>query len=106
MSKLNKKFGGFLDFIREQGVVGLAIGFILGGASKELVTSLIENIIDPVLGLVLGSTEGLDNAVLMFFGAEVRLGAFFSTLLDFIVVAAVVYFIVKGIGFEKLDRKK
>ena len=44
---------GFLTFIREQGVVGLAVGFILGGAISKVVTSLVENIIQPLLGYVL-----------------------------------------------------
>ena len=55
---------------------------------------------------MLGSTKGLEGAVLMLAGAEVKYGAFLSTLLDFIVVAAVVYYIVKGFGFEKLDKKE
>jgi len=97
---------GFMEFVREQGVVGLAVGFVLGGASKEVVTSLIDNIVNPILGLFLGSTKGLENAMFRLFGAEIMYGAFLSTLLNFVVVAAVVYYIVKGFGFEKLDKKK
>jgi large conductance mechanosensitive channel len=41
---------GFLNFIREQGVVGLAVGFILGGSVSKVVTSLVTDIINPVLG--------------------------------------------------------
>lgn len=97
---------GFLDFIREQGVVGLAVGFILGGAAKEVVNSLVGDIVDPILGLLLGATDGLTEAVIMVAGAEVRYGSFLSVLLDFAIVAAVVYYVVKGFGFEKLDKKK
>lgn len=97
---------GFMEFVREQGVVGLAVGFVLGGASKDVVSSLIENMVNPVLGLALGSTEGLAGAVVMLAGAEIRYGAFLASLLDFLVVAAVVYYIVRGFGFEKLDKKK
>jgi large conductance mechanosensitive channel len=106
MVKKVKAIDGFMDFIREQGVVGLAVGFVLGGASKDVVTSLIDNIVDPILGLFLGSTRGLEAAKFSLVGAEIMYGAFLSTLLDFIVVAAVVYYIVKGFGFEKLDKKK
>jgi len=97
---------GFLEFVREQGVVGLAVGFILGGAAKDVVNSLIGDIVDPILGLFLGATEGLNSAVFLVGSAEIRYGAFLSTLLDFVVVAAVVYYVVKGFGFEKLDKKK
>jgi len=41
----------FVDFIRKQGVAGLAIGFILGGAVSKVVTALIEDIINPLVGL-------------------------------------------------------
>lgn len=105
-NKQSKPLNGFMDFVREQGVVGLAVGFVLGGASKDVVNSLIENIIDPILGLVLGSTKGLEGAVFTLLGAQIKYGAFLSTLLDFVVVAAVVYYIVKGFGFEKLDKKE
>ena len=48
-----------MTFIREQGVMGLAIGFILGGSVSKVVTSLVQDIINPFLGIILGSTEGL-----------------------------------------------
>lgn len=97
---------GFIDFIREQGVVGLAVGFILGGAAKEVVNSLVADIVDPILGLFLGATDGLTEATFLLSGAEIRYGSFLSVLLDFAIVAAVVYYVVKGFGFEKLDKKE
>ena len=50
---------GFLEFIRSQGVVGLAVGLVLGGAVTVLVKSLVDNVVMPPLGLLLGSAEGL-----------------------------------------------
>lgn len=93
---------GFLDFIREQGVVGLAIGFILGGAVSKLVASLVNDVIDPLIGLVFGSTEGL--AALS--AGPVLYGQFLATFVDFVVIAAVVYFGFKMLKLEKLDKKK
>ena len=52
---------GFTDFIREQGVVGLAVGFILGGAVSKVVSSLVSDIINPVLGIVLGAAGNLSE---------------------------------------------
>src|ERR1035437_3367714 len=49
----------FLDFIRTQGVIGLAVGIVLGGAVSILVKSLVDNVVMPPLGLLLGSAEGL-----------------------------------------------
>jgi len=48
---------GFIEFVRDQGVVGLAVGFILGGAISKVVTSLVENIINPVGGCNGGGRE-------------------------------------------------
>ena len=53
----------FINFIREQGVMGLAIGFILGGAVSKVVASFVEDIINPIIGIVLGATGALDEAV-------------------------------------------
>lgn len=96
---------GFLEFIRTQGVVGLAVGFILGGAVSKLVTSLIENVINPILSVVLGAASGLAVATFAIGPVVLKWGAFLTTLIDFAVIAAVVYFGVKGLGLEKLDKQ-
>ena len=97
---------GFLEFIREQGVVGLAVGFILGGSVSKVVTSIVEDLINPVLGLILGSTKGLEAAYIPFFGTKIAYGHFLAVLLDFLIIAAVIYFVVKGLKLDKIDRKK
>ncbi len=99
------KMGGFMDFIREQGVVGLAVGFILGGAVSKTVSSLVDNIINPLVGALMGKVALADKAITM---GEISLkwGSFISTVVDFLIVAAVVYFGVKSLGLDKLDKKK
>ena len=102
---MTEQIKAFVSFIREQGVVGLAIGFILGGAVSKLVTSLVENIINPLVGLALGKVNLADKALTLG-TATLKYGAFLSTMIDFIIVAAVVYFGFKAIGIEKLDKPK
>ncbi len=97
---------GFLTFIREQGVVGLAVGFVLGGAVSKVVTSLVADIINPVLGIVLGAAGDLSEAGIKVGSAEIMWGNFIATTIDFIIIALVVYFGVKLIGLDKLDKKK
>ena len=46
---------GFLTFIREQGIIGLAMGFVLGGSVSKLVTSFVNDIINPIIGIGLNS---------------------------------------------------
>ncbi len=96
----------FVDFIREQGVVGLAVGFILGGAVSKVVAALVNDIINPILGLVLGAAGGLKNASFNLGSAKILYGDLISVIIDFVIIAAVVYFGVKLIGLDKLDKKK
>jgi large conductance mechanosensitive channel len=96
---------GFIDFIRERGVVGLAIGFILGGAVSKTVASLVEDIINPLIGLALGKIDLADRAFTLG-SASIQYGAFISTIINFVIVAAFVYFGFKMLRLEKLDKKK
>lgn len=97
---------GFLDFIREQGVVGLAVGFILGGAVSKTVASFVNDIINPLLGVAFGAAGSLSSSTLQIGSVSVRWGNFVATALDFLVVALVVYVGVKIIGLDALDKKK
>jgi large conductance mechanosensitive channel len=105
MDIIKNKMSGFSDFIREQGVVGLAVGFILGGAVSKTVTSLVDNIINPLVGALMGKVD-LKDRVLDVGSVALKWGAFVSTIVDFIIVAAVIYFGVKALGLDKLDKKK
>lgn len=96
----------FLNFIREQGVVGLAVGFILGGAVSKVVSSIVTDLVNPLIGLLLGRFGNLDQAFLQIGESKLMWGNFVSTTIDFIVIALVVYFGVKVLKVEKLDKKK
>ena len=96
----------FINFIREQGVMGLAIGFILGGAVSKVVTSFVEDIINPILGIVLGATGALDAALFKVGPVEILWGSFVATVIDFVIIALVIYYGFKLLRLEKLDKKK
>ena len=97
---------GFVEFVRDQGVVGLAVGFILGGAVSKLVASLVADIINPLLAVGLGGVANLKDAYLMVGPAKVMWGSFLNVAIDFLVVALVVYFGVKLLKLDKIDKKK
>lgn len=97
---------GFVDFIREQGVVGLAVGFILGGAVSKVVSAIVTDIVNPILGALLGSVNGLKYASFRVGTAEILYGDLLSVVIDFLVIALVVYYGVKMLGLDKLDKKK
>lgn len=99
-SILKEQLEGFKQFILSQGLIGMAIGLILGTATGALVKSLIDNVIMPPIGLILGSAEGLKglrlaigrtvNGELTF----VNYGIFLNDLINFAVITAVVYFVI------------
>lgn len=97
---------GFIEFIREQGVVGLAVGFILGGAVSKVVSALVTDVINPLLGMLLGAVGGLKTASFGIGSARILYGDLLSVLIDFLVIALVVYFGVKLLRLDKLDKKK
>ena len=95
----------FVSFIKKQGVVGLAVAFVLGAKIVEVVTALVNDIIQPIVGLLLGKAEGLKEASFSLAGARIMYGDFISVLIDFVIVAAVVYYGVKLLKLETLDLK-
>lgn len=108
MAKKNITSGlnGFLNFIREQGVVGLAIGLIMGVAVKDAVDGLVIGIVNPIIGLLLPGIGTLDQASIKVGDQNIVWGLFASNLLNLVVIAALIYFVVKGVGLEKLDKSK
>lgn len=96
----------FIEFIREQGVVGLAVGFILGGSITKLVSSLVSDIINPLLGVIIGAASNLKDSYLSIGPIKLMWGSFLNNFIDFLIVAGVVYFLVRGLGLDRLDKKK
>ena len=108
--KAKSQLDGFLDFIRRQGVIGLAIGLVLGVQVKAVVDQIVASFIDPIVGLVLPGKGGLaEKTFTLHVGhkpAVFAYGAFISVLISFITVAGLVYFGVKALKLEKLERNK
>ncbi|MBL8160136.1 MscL family protein [Candidatus Saccharibacteria bacterium] len=103
------QLAGFVQFVREKGVVGLAIGLAIGTAATGLVNQIVSSVITPTVVLILGA-DGLKDLVIpvAFWGrsAEYDLGALIDALIKFIALSAVIYFIVLGLKLDKLDKKK
>ena len=99
---IRRQVTGFLDFIRDRGVAGFAIGFILGGAAQKLVQALIDDIVNPLLGSFLGPIQNLDAYTLGAF----KVGNFISVLINFFILCIVVYLMFKVLQLEKLDKPK
>ncbi len=97
---------GFIDFIRTQGAVGLAVGFILGKAVSDVVASIVNDLINPIIGIVLGRLGDLSALSLHILSANITYGKFISIVINFVIVAFVVYYGVKKLGLDRLDAPK
>lgn len=101
---------GFIEFLREQSVVGLAIGLIIGAQTKALSDQLIASFINPLIGLVLPGKGALDQKVFVMQleekTATFAWGSFLAVLLSFLTTAAVVYFVFKFLKLDRLTKRK
>lgn len=86
----------FKAFALRGNVMDMAIGVIIGGAFTSIVTSLTENLINPILGL-LGGTD-LSGFVLNLGGVELRYGAFITSIINFLIMAFVLFCLLKAVN--------
>ena len=86
----------FIDFINKYGVVGLAIGFIIGSASKDLVNALVADILMPVITFFIPG-GAWKEATLSVGPVVLSLGHFVGALLDYLIIALIVFYLMKAL---------
>ena len=107
-------FSDFKEFISQGDVIDLAVGVIIGGAFGKIVTSLVNDIIMPVIGVLIGGVDftGLKANI---GAATITYGVFIQNILDFLIVALCIFFFVRGIermkkrmeeAFKKAEEEK
>jgi len=92
----------FFDFVRERGVAGFAVGFILGGAVSKIAQALTDDIINPTVGYFLGPVKNLSAYSIGAF----KIGDFLSTIINFLIVCFVMFLIFKMLRLESIDKTK
>jgi large conductance mechanosensitive channel len=92
----------FKEFAIRGNVMDLAIAVIIGGAFGLIVTSLVNDIIMPLIGLLMGGIDFSALAIVVG-GAEVRWGAFVQSIINFLIVAFVIFQIVRAMNRLKRD---
>lgn len=101
---------GFVDFIRTQGVIGLAVGLAIGTAAGDTVRKLVEGFITPVVQFIVGSREGLETATwsveLLGRNADFKWGAFVSSAITLLATALVIYLFIHLLKLDRIDKKK
>ena len=106
---LKKNILEFKKFIARGNVIDLAVGVIIGGAFSSIVTSLVNNILTPILGLFLGGID-FSNLAITFRNTRIEYGAFLQSIIDFLIVAVCIFAIIKLInklvGVKKKEEEK
>ena len=87
-------FKEFKEFVMRGNVLDLAIGVIIGGAFGKIIASLVNDMLMPIIGLMMGGVNFSELSITVG-AAVIKWGAFVQTILDFIIVASVIFIIVK-----------
>ena len=104
-----EKAGGFLkefkEFALKGNVMDMAIGVILGGAFQAIVTALTENFINPIIGCI-GGTE-VQGKIHLIGDQYINYGAFITAVINFLIMAFVLFLMMKGVkSIMELGKKK
>ena len=87
----------FKTFIMRGNVMDLAVGVIIGAAFGKIVGSLVADIFMPLIGLLIGGID-FTGLAFTFGGAKVTYGAFINNVIDFFIIAVVIFLMVKGVN--------
>lgn len=105
MSTSSGFFAEFKTFIARGNVLDLAVGVIIGGAFSSITTSLVNDIINPILGILTGGHESLSALAFQLpRGGALMLGNFINAVLNFLIMSFAVFCMVKAVN--RLHRKK
>ena len=100
-------FGEFREFISKGSVMDMAVGIIIGGAFQAIINSLVNDILMPLIGMII-KTESLADLKVMVGTAEITYGAFIAAIINFLLMALVLFIIVKAMNTirEKTKREE
>lgn len=107
---MGKLINEFKDFAVKGNAVDMAVGVIIGGAFGKIVSSIVEDIIMPPIGYLIGGVNFSDLKMVLpsviegLEPATIKYGNFIQTIIDFLIIAFCVFMMVKGIN--KLSKKK
>lgn len=102
---MKKFFAEFKEFINRGNVVDMAVGVMIGAAFKGIVDSLVNDIISPIIGLI--AQRDFTALSIRFLGVELKYGAFIMAVLNFFIIAAVLFLIVKMMNnLYQIGKKK
>ena len=102
---MKKIISEFKEFIARGSVIDLAVGMIVGSAFTKIVTSLVNDVLMPAIGVILGGVD-FTNLTLKFRDATIYYGNFIQNIIDFLIVAVCIFMLVKVINTISNKAKK
>lgn len=97
MEKIKKELQEFREFVLRGNVLDLAVGVIIGGAFSKIVSSLVNDVLMPLIGILIGGVD-FKNLTLTIGDAKITYGNFIQNVIDFLIIAACIFVIVKVIN--------
>lgn len=106
MGKLKATLNEFKEFISKGNIIDMAIGVVIGNSFKAIVSSLVDNIIMPLVGLALGG-KNFEALSVTIGQAKIQYGLFIQNIVDFLIIAACLFITLKVItSLGNLRKKK
>lgn len=103
MEKKKSVFKEFKEFISKGNIFDMAVGVIIGGAFGKIVTSLVNDIIMPLVGVIIGGHD-FSGLVAKVGDAEIAYGVFIQNVVDFLIIALCIFAVVKAMAkFKKKE---
>ncbi len=103
LTTIKKEMSDFKTFISRGNVVDMAVGVIIGGAFGKIVSSLVNDVLMPLLGIVLGGLN-FNNLKINVGEASITYGVFLQTIIDFLIISFSIFMMIKL--FEKFKKKE
>ena len=103
--KMKKFFKEFKEFSSKGNVMDMAVGIIIGGAFTAIVTSLVEDIISPILGLF-GGLNFSEMSVTLLGDVTLNYGSFLTAIINFLIMALVIFALIKALNSASKRMKK
>jgi large conductance mechanosensitive channel len=96
----------FVHFLQTFGIIGLAIAFVIGAAASKLVTALVTDLINPLVGLALQDVGDLKKLGFTVLDSTFAYGDFIANVIDFLIIALIVFVLYKQLSRFKLVEDK
>ena len=97
----------FKEFAMRGNVVDMAVGIVIGGAFGKIVSSLVNDVIMPPIGMIMGGVDFSSLAIALGEGEEaasINYGVFINTVLDFVIIAFAIFMVIRGMN--KMKKKE